>query len=160
MSIGQGDVDVTPLDMACFVASFARGETVTRPTLLHDPNRSPQHSDPIGLTPEQYGAIVDGMEKCTQPGRSHTAYFLSEIPAFGVPGVRIAGKTGTAQLPGKFNMAWFICFAPIEKPEIAVAIAIEGNEPGEFGGGRNSAPVATAILREYFAKKRAAAAGL
>jgi penicillin-binding protein 2 len=55
---------------------------------------------------------------------------------------------------GRVDEAWFICFAPIEDPTIAVAVAIEGTTPGEnFGGGREAAPVASAILRKYFEKR-------
>lgn len=57
------------------------------------------------------------------------------------------------------NIAWFICFAPVENPEIAIAVALEGDTPGEeFGGGRNAGPVASAILKKYFEKKNRAAA--
>jgi penicillin-binding protein 2 len=88
-----------------------------------------------------------------------TASFLTTIPALSVPGVRIAGKTGTAQIVtanGKVDEAWFICFAPIENPTIAIAVAVEGTTPGEtFGGGREAAPIASAILRKYFEKRNA-----
>jgi penicillin-binding protein 2 len=75
--------------------------------------------------------------------------------------VHIAGKTGTAQKRvlkdgqvGTINFAWFVCFAPADKPEIAVAVMLEGDTIGEsFGGGLNSAPVANLILRKYFEKR-------
>jgi penicillin-binding protein 2 len=160
MSIGQGDVQVTPIDLACFAASLARGENWTRPTLIHDPNRPAQHTEPIGLSGSQRAAILKGMEECTQEGG--TASFLTTLEAYQVPGVRIAGKTGTAQInspQGKVDEAWFICFAPLENPKIAIAVAIEGTTPGEtFGGGRESAPVASAVLRKYFEKHPTAAA--
>jgi penicillin-binding protein 2 len=165
MAIGQGDVGVTPLDMACFAASLARGETVTVPTLLHDPNRPAQHSEPIGLTPAQYSAILDGMEGCVTRG---TAAKIFAMPAFQIPGVKIAGKTGTAQqevykdgkLAGTVDVAWFIGFAPADHPQIAWAIAIEGDTLGEgFGGAQYAGPVADAILKKYFEKKNRPAAG-
>jgi penicillin-binding protein 2 len=153
MSIGQGFVSVTPLGMACFAASVARGETLTRPTLLHEPGRARQRTEPIGLSPAQRAALLDGMEGCTTEG---TAKVITLVDALRVPGVRIAGKTGTAQVvtaKGKVDVAWFICFAPIEHPRIALAIAIEGDKPGEnFAGGLYAAPVASAILRKYFEK--------
>ena len=157
MSIGQGYVLVTPLEMACFAASVARGEVYTKPTLIHDPDRAPQHSEPIGLTPAQRAALLAGMEGCTNYG---TARFLS-LPGMRIPGVRIAGKTGTAQKRvaqdgkvGTINCAWFICFAPLERPEIAIAVMIEGETLGEnFGGGAYAMPVAHAILKKYFEKK-------
>jgi penicillin-binding protein 2 len=159
MSIGQGDVQVTPLMLACFAASFARGEVWTRPTLIHDPRRPDQHTERIGLSESQRAAILQGMEECTTTG---TAKYLTTLEALRLPGLRIAGKTGTAQImspQGKVDEAWFICFAPLENPEIAIAVAIEGTTPGEnFGGGREAAPVASAVLRKYFEKKRAGVA--
>jgi penicillin-binding protein 2 len=151
MSIGQGYVLQNPLNMACFAASVARGETVTKPTLIHSPDAPAQHSEPIGLTSAQRAALLAGMEGCTTHG---TASILTTLPSLRIPGVRIAGKTGTAQIPGKKNAAWFICFAPLERPEIAVAVMLEGDTPGEnFGGGRYAGPVADAILKKYFEKK-------
>ncbi len=159
MAIGQGFVLATPLQMACFTASVARGEVHTQPTLVHVPNRPPQHTEPIGLTPEQRLAIFEGMEACTLPPKG-TARFMTTLEMQKVPGIRIAGKTGTAQVStkaGMINIAWFICFAPIEKPEIAIAVALEGDTPGEeFGGGRASSPIASAILKKYFEKKNRA----
>jgi penicillin-binding protein 2 len=158
MSIGQGYVGETPLTMACFAASFARGETWTKPTLIHEANRPDQHTEPIGLSDSQREAILSGMEKCTIEG---TAKYLTTIEELRVPGVRIAGKTGTAQVirpKGKADEAWFICFAPLDNPEIAIAIAVDG-PPGEnFGGGREAAPIASAILKKYFEKKHSAVA--
>jgi penicillin-binding protein 2 len=77
-----------------------------------------------------------------------------DLPGARIPGVTIAGKTGTAQVPGRKNVAWFICFAPSRNPEIAMAVAVEGDTPGEdFYGGAYAAPVASAVLRKYFQKK-------
>ncbi len=98
------------------------------------------------------------MERCTAPGKEHTAYPLSTVPALEVPGVKICGKTGTAQLPGRLDEAWFICFAPRENPEIAVAVAIQGDKPGEgYGGGMEAAPVAAASSAEVLRRNQAIA---
>lgn len=151
MSIGQGYVLESPLNMACFTASFARDEFVTIPTLVHRADAPTQRGEKIGLTPAQRATIIEGMEACTIYGTANTLTTLEELK---IPGVRIAGKTGTAQIPGKKNAAWFICFAPLEKPEIAIAVMLEGDTPGEnFGGGRYAAPIASAILKKYFEKK-------
>jgi penicillin-binding protein 2 len=140
--------------MACFAASLARKETFTQPTLEHRAEPRAQHTESIGLTAAQYSAVLDGMEGCVTHG---TAAQILNLPEYKIPGVRIVGKTGTATLPGKLNMAWFICFAPKEKPEIAVAVAIQSDTPGEtFAGGRYAAPVAVDILKKYFEKKRSA----
>jgi penicillin-binding protein 2 len=159
MSIGQGFVGETPLVMACFAASFARDEVWTKPTLLHDPNRPTQHTERTGLSVSQRAAILKGMLGCTTDPQG-TARYLN-LPAYRVPGVDVAGKTGTAQITrptGKIDEAWFICFAPIDKPQIAVAVAVDG-PPGEsFGGGAAASPIASAVLKKYFEKKHAAVA--
>jgi penicillin-binding protein 2 len=155
MAIGQGAIVVTPLQMACFAASVARDEVWTQPTIIHDPNRPRQHNEPIGLSRAQRETLIQAMEQVTLTG---TARILTEgrlLPK--IPGLRIGGKTGTAQVPsskGILNIAWFIGFAPIENPQIAIAIAIEGDTPGEeTGGGLYAAPVAHAILKAWAEKK-------
>jgi len=161
-SIGQGFLLVTPLQMACFAASVARNELYTTPTLIHRDRAPTQHNPPIGLSDHERDTIVEGMIGATTYG---TASLITKGP-YKVPGVNIAGKTGTAQkdvyedgkLQGKINIAWFICFAPAENPEIAIAVALEGDTVGEtYGGGVNAAPVANAIIRKYFEKKNAPA---
>lgn len=149
VSIGQGDLALTPLQMACLVASLARGETLTRPTLLHQntPSNRPQPVD--GIAPSARAAILTGMEAVTNTGTGR----ILQTPRFRVPGLRIAGKTGTAQkatAQGILNFAWFVGFVPIENPQIAVAVLVEGDTPGEdVAGGRYAAPVAGAIFRAW-----------
>jgi penicillin-binding protein 2 len=155
MAIGQGDVQLSPLQMACFAASVARNQTFTQPTLEHHAVPRIQKNESIGLTNAQYTAILDGMEGCITHG---TAAATFKIPDLQIPGVRVVGKTGTAQYGNKLNVAWFIGFAPREKPEIAVAVAIVSDTPGEnFAGGLYSAPVAAKIMKKYFEKKRSSA---
>lgn len=158
-SIGQGFVLVSPLQMACFMASFARRETLTHPTILHDPNRARQKTAPIGISVPDYAAIVEGMEQCTNTG---TGKLLTHYPAGNgklehLEGLRVAGKTGTAQAPspkGMINLAWFICFAPIEDPKVAIAIMVEGDTPGEeTGGGRYAVPIAYDMLKTWWQKE-------
>lgn len=150
-AIGQGDLLVTPLQMAAFVASFSRGEVHTDVTMLHDPNRPPQKSSTIGLPRSDLAAITHGMEQCVLTGSARTI----SLPRIRIPDLRIAGKTGTAQMPGNLTVGWFICFAPIENPQIAIAVAVEGDTPGEdAGGGAIAAPVAHAILKKWWEKKK------
>lgn len=157
MSIGQGYVLVSPLQMACFAASVARNEVYTQPTLIHRDDAPTQHTESIGLTPAQRSALIEGMVGATTYG---TAKKLN-LDILKIPGVRIAGKTGTAQKQvtkdgktGNINFAWFICFAPADNPEIAMAVMLEGETIGEnFGGGDNSAPIAATVLKKYFEKK-------
>jgi len=160
-AIGQGFLDVTPLQMAAFTASFARGQTRTMPTLIHDPKHQPQRTEAIGLPAAFYDEIVRGMEQCTVTG---TAKILTTLPAMRIPGLRIAGKTGTAQKQtpaGTINFAWFICFAPVERPQIAIVVMVEGDTPGEeTGGGRYAVPIAQAVLKTWWEKQSRPAAPL
>ncbi len=156
-SIGQGYVLVSPLQMACFTASVARNEVHTPPTLVHRPDAPTLKTESIGLTPAQRSALIEGMVQTVTDG---TAGALN-IDRFKIPGVRLAGKTGTAQKvvtkdgkTGIINYAWFICFAPADNPEIAMAVMLEGDTIGEtFGGGRNAGPVAATVIKKYFENK-------
>jgi penicillin-binding protein 2 len=156
-AIGQGALQVTPLQMACLVASIARQQTRTRPTLLHDPEANAakvnEGGETLGLTPDEYALLIDGMEHCVSapPPEGGTAYATVHAA---LPNIRIAGKTGTAQRPsyGKdLTIAWFVGFAPIDHPRIAVAVAVESTEVGQnYWGGAIAGPVAAAMLKEYF----------
>lgn len=159
LSIGQGFLRVTPLQMADFMSSFARGEARTRPTILRVPQpEATRDLAPRALTRPERGAldlpphlvalVTDGMELAVERGTGRLAR---------INGIRIAGKTGTAQvqaLGGTLNMAWFIGFAPVENPEIAIAVVIEGRELDvEFAGGRKAAPVARTVFETHFMKQ-------
>lgn len=152
LAIGQGYLRCSPLQLACAVASLARRETLTVPTLRRDPARQPagdRAPEPLGLADADYAALVAGMRAVVETGIGRDAQ---------VPGVSIAGKSGTAQVDqahGRTNVAWFVAFAPVEKPEIAVAVALEGDEVGEeFAGAEHAAPVVREILAAYFEGKR------
>jgi penicillin-binding protein 2 len=153
ISIGQGFVAVTPLQMATVTASIARGQLHTKPTLIHDPNHPTQTTAPIGLTAKQSATLLEGMEGTVTRGSAN----LLQLPMLRIPNLRIAGKTGTAQVrtqKGTLNLAWFVCFAPADKPEIAICAMIEGDTPDEtYAGGRYAAPVAQAILKKWKEKK-------
>ncbi len=152
LSIGQGYLKVTPLQMACFAASFARGETRTRPTLRYDQARDYRTINhgggPIPITKVEYQMIVDGMEQATQIGSARLAR---------IPGIRIASKTGTPQVVVKgetLSFGAFIAFAPVEDPQIALAIFVEAtSREDRYSGGLTAAPIGQAILKAYFEKK-------
>ncbi len=159
-AIGQSALGITPLQMACFTASVARGETITHPTILHDPEHPRQRTEPLGLTPHHYAALIEGMRRCVETG---TGRKLIQSP-FNLQAHKIAGKTGTAQQDvyeggqnkGRTNFAWFIGFAPYDNPEIAIAVILEGGSPGDtFGGSTYAVPVAGYIFQKYFEKKAA-----
>jgi penicillin-binding protein 2 len=150
-SIGQGFLRYSPLQAACAIASLARRETLTVPTLLHQPGRHPSGDrppEPLGLAERDYAALIDGMQAVILIGIGRDAQ---------VPGVSMAGKSGTAQVrrkDGMTNIAWFVAFAPVERPEIAVAVALEGDRPGEeFAGAAHAAPVVREIVGAWSDKR-------
>lgn len=148
-AIGQGFLLVTPLQMATVIASIARGETRTRPTLLalsaEDAKRVDHAGEPIGLNPTQRAELWEGMERVVGPDGTGR---LVRIDGF-----RIAGKTGTADFRAHgqdVNLAWFVGFAPVENPQIAVAVMVEGTRASDsFHGGSTAGPVAKDIFLEF-----------
>jgi penicillin-binding protein 2 len=136
--------------MACFLSSFARNEVWTQPTILHDPHRPTQHTEPIGLTAAQHAIILRGMQEVISH-EGGTVHKLRHVPGSDIPGVTLAGKTGTATMPDHTDAAWFVCLAPADDPRIAVAVVIKGETAGEeFGGAAHAYPVALAMLNAYF----------
>ena len=155
MAIGQGFIQVTPLQMACFMCSLARGETRTKPTLIHQQNAPTQKTEPIGVSDAYYKALVEGMRRVVS-GEKGSARFSR------IEGMQYAGKTGTAQFrtaKGTIELAWFVGFAPVENPEVAFAVIVESDTPDDsFAGGRYAAPIAKYMLEKWHDKKLAAQA--
>ncbi len=149
-SIGQGYMLQTPLQMACMTASFARKQTRTRASIIHDPMRDVSGSyhggEKLNLSPEGYNAIVKGMMGAVEYGTCRRAK---------VDGVNVAAKSGTAEVrvEGRpLALAWMVAFAPADNPQIAIAVMIPGEEPGEVGGGKTAGPVVKAVFEKYFSK--------
>ncbi len=148
-AIGQGFLLVTPLQMATVIASIARGETRTQPTLraLSDQEaRQVNHGgEPIGLTESQRAALWEGMERVIGP--DGTGRLVQ------IDGLRVAGKTGTADFRAhgeEVNLAWFVGFAPVENPQIAVAVMVEGTKASDsYHGGSTAGPVAKDIFLKF-----------
>ena len=154
MSIGQGYLLSTPLQMATFTASFAKREIRTHPTLIKNENSFEEHnsekspSKPIGLSDKQYNAIVKGMNMAASNGG--TARRIQ------IPGIPIAAKTGSAEFTSQskeLTVAWTIAFAPVDDPQIALAVMVEGEEPDDnYSGGKTATPIARDVLKTYFNK--------
>lgn len=148
-AIGQGFLLVTPLQMATVMASIARGETRTQPTLralTAGAAAQVRHGgEPIGLTLEQRAELWEGMERVVGP--DGTGRLIQ------IEGLRIAGKTGTADFRAhgeNVNLAWFIGTAPVENPQIAVVVMVEGTSSSDrFHGGSTAGPVAKDIFLEF-----------
>ncbi len=147
-AIGQGGLRQSPLQMACFAAALATKQKVFEPTLILGKKTS-RKTTPIGLNEHKYNAIIDGMHLATLNGTAKRCQ---------IKGINIAGKTGTAQWRNhnmKLSLAWFIGFAPVEKPKVAVAVLVEGVIPQDhIQGGLTAAPIAKQMLEEYFSNQK------
>jgi peptidoglycan glycosyltransferase len=147
--IGQGDVTATPLQMAMVSAAIANHGTLMQPYLI-DTIRDPdlevvQRTEPTAIRDAVSRTTADGlrdmMVNTVQNGSGTAAQ---------IPGVQVAGKTGTAQTaPGVAPHAWFTAFAPADDPQIALAIIVENGGDLNQGatGGRLAAPMARQILQ-------------
>ena len=147
-AIGQQDVAANPLQMALVAAAIANDGVEMQPRLVteaRDPSgrviaefQPREFSRP--LSPENAAALTQMMVGVVEGGTGTAAQ---------IPGVTVAGKTGTAQHgEGEDPHAWFVCFAPAEAPQIAVAvIVLDGGSLGsEATGGQVAAPIARAVL--------------
>jgi peptidoglycan glycosyltransferase len=148
-AIGQFDVRATPLQMAMVAAGIANGGEVMRPYLVREvqaPDLSRlDTAEPevfrTATTPEVARQVGELMELVVTEGSGRAGQ---------IPGVRVAGKTGTAQQgEGEPPHAWFVAFAPADDPQVAVAVVVE--DGGSFGseatGGRVAAPIARDVMR-------------
>jgi peptidoglycan glycosyltransferase len=154
-AIGQRDVRATPLQMALVAAGVANGGWVMSPYLVSDVFDSDgevtSRTEPVGwrqaMSPATAEVLADLMERVVTSGTGSRA---------AVPGVRIAGKTGTAEVPGQSPHAWFIGFGPVEATpgtaQIAVAVLVEsgGNLGENATGGTAAAPIAQRVLAAFF----------
>ncbi len=130
--IGQGAMVVTPLHVAMWTSVVAGGGELWQPRLLAT-------TEPVKL-----GRIVSESAARELGGYMREAVTRGTGKNAEVPGLRVCGKTGTAQAPNGPDHAWFTCFAPQDNPQIVVTVLVER---GGFGGA-TAAPIAKAILEE------------
>jgi penicillin-binding protein 2 len=171
LGIGQGDLLATPLQMAAVAATIANRGKVVRPKMLMSGDPSIDEmigvDEPlqiVGISEEDWENMVDSMEDVVHRGGkgfrgngTAWAYIGQKI------GYRMAGKSGTSQVveinqgevydEGKLSEfrrkhAWFIAFAPVDNPTIAVAVLVENGG----GGSSVAAPVAKAVIDAHLAK--------
>ena len=146
-AIGQRDVRATPLEMALVAAAIANDGIIMEPSLvshIFDAEGDViSENEPAllqrAVSPSSADIISDLMERVVASGTGTRAT---------VPNVRVAGKTGTAETGVGPPHVWFIGFAPVEQPTIALAVLVEsGGEAGENAtGGSVAAPIAQEIL--------------
>ncbi len=154
-AIGQRDVLATPLQMALTAGAIANGGEIMVPYLVQEIFNAEgvveESTEPVvwlrATSPGASAALTDLMEGVVTSGTGRRA---------SVSGVRVAGKTGTAEVPDSAPHAWFIGFGPVdpgpEDPQIAIAVLIEsGGDAGEAAtGGTVAAPIAQLMFAEFF----------
>jgi peptidoglycan glycosyltransferase len=148
-AIGQFDVRVTPLQMAMVAAGVASGGDVMRPHLVKEV-QSPDFSVLEVPEPDVLSTAVSGEVAAELTRMMELVVASGSGKKAQIEGVRVAGKTGTAQhAKGRPPHAWFIGFAPADDPKVAVAVVVEdgGNLGAEATGGALSAPVAADVMR-------------
>ncbi|HEX3463204.1 MAG TPA: penicillin-binding protein 2 [Candidatus Elarobacter sp.] len=147
LGFGQASLLVTPMRMALIGATIAHDGTTPRPYLVRQ------------IAGSETG-IATRPETIAQPISADTAHEVRDLmiqvvkrgtgTAAQLPGVTVAGKTGTATNPHGRSHAWFVAFAPAEAPRVAVAVVVEN-----VGyGGTYAAPIAREVLRVALARSR------
>lgn len=119
LGIGQGDVLVTPLQLAVATAAIADGRYLRQPHFV----RGEHSMKELDIAVEHMRAVRDGMRAAVTEG---SARQLDSLP------IAVAGKTGTAQIGGTEDThAWFTSFAPYESPEIVITVLLERGGEGD-----------------------------
>ncbi len=144
---GQGETFVTPLQMALVAACVANEGRLVAPRLVRERvtsegRRIPSPVTELGqiLSPDAARAIGEAMVRAVNGrlGRQFTS-------GAQVPGVTVAGKSGTAELDAGAPHSWFIGFLPAEDPELVVAVVVERGGRGA----ERAAPIAGTLFRTY-----------
>jgi penicillin-binding protein 2 len=140
LAIGQGEILVTPLQLALMMAEVSRDGRPLRPHLVQGVRGVPEYRPDRPLqtgvvaAPAVWRAVQTGLERVVNTGTATRAR---------VPGIRVAGKTGTAQNPHGRDHALFACYAPADHPTLALAIVVENVGHGST----YAAPVAGLVIR-------------
>jgi penicillin-binding protein 2 len=151
VAIGQGDVLVTPLQIAMVMSAVANGGTIYRPQLVHhtgligeEPSWTfqPEVMGQLPVSEENLAVIQESLRRVTTEPAGTAEYRLGNML------IAAAGKTGTAQAPGEtaYPHAWFAGYYPADDPEIAVVVLVEN---GGQGSGV-AAPIFRRIIEEYY----------
>ncbi len=153
IGIGQGGLQVTPLEMAMVAAAVANGGRLMVPHLTD------RIVDPDGRTSRTIAPAVRA--QVMKPSTAQAvAQMMTHVVGEGtgtaaaLNGIQVAGKTGTAQIDIMQNVTqpWFIAFAPVQNPKVAIAATIERSQGG-FGG-TVAAPIAKAVIQTLLAEGR------
>ncbi|KIH98978.1 peptidoglycan glycosyltransferase [Streptomonospora alba] len=142
--IGQANIESTPLQMAMVASGVANGGDVMKPYLV-DSVQNSNLEEVKAAQPEVFSeAISSGTaEDLTQMMIAVTEGDEASGPAGAIPGMQVAGKTGTAETATGPTHNWFISFAPVDDPQVAVAVVVEN---GGESGGTLAAPIAKEMM--------------
>ena len=145
-SIGQSDHLFTPIQLANYVATLANGGTRYKLHLIKEVKsgvnsktiykNEPEIIEKIEISDENYKAIIEGMQAVSETGTASNVFAGYPIP--------VGGKTGTASVPTGTANALFVAVAPLDNPQIAIAIVVEHG-----GHGNYVAPIAKNIISYY-----------
>jgi penicillin-binding protein 2 len=147
LGIGQGELGITPLQMANIMCIMANRGYYYVPHILKsigDKKLVPHHYDEKNYTlveKRYFDIMVDGMEQVVAAGTGHIAKYDDTT--------HICGKTGTAQNPHGDNHSVFVAFAPKDHPKIAIAVLVEN----AGYGAEWAAPIASLIIEKYLTRK-------
>ncbi len=142
MAIGQGELGITPMQMANITATIANRGYYYIPHIVKEIQGSDSiaarfyKKNYVGVDSIYFPPVIDGMELVVKSGTATRAY---------LPSIEICGKTGTAENPHGEDHSIFIAFAPKEKPKIAIAVYVEN----AGYGGTWAAPIASLMIEKY-----------
>jgi len=149
LAVGQGDLLTTPLQVANMMAAIANGGTLYQPHLVMRISGTPHEEEQVFTSSERgqvpiseanLQVIRDGLDRVTS-GEGGTARYAFEGAAF-----TSAGKTGTAETPEEKPHAWFAGYAPVEAPQIVVAVVVENSGEGSVF----AAPICRQVMEAFF----------
>lgn len=157
MAIGQGEVEITPLQIVRLTAAIANGGSLYRPQLLKQTGildeisytLTPDVNGNLNIKPEIITLVKEGMCQVTTEAYGTAEFVFRDSP---LQDIGVCGKTGTAQdLPRPTTHAWFTAYAPRDNPEIAITVMIENAGVGVSGEGSvMAAPIVKEALEYYF----------
>ena len=153
MAIGQGMLTVTPLQMACVAGAIATGRLV-RPHFKKTVRESVDRGS-LPFSASQLRVVREGMTAVVNDRLGSGVKGGDGVVDACSNRVEVAGKTGTAEVGAgerRRKNTWFIAFAPVSAPEVAVALVVEDGE----SGGSTAAPKVAGVLREYFRDRKPA----
>ncbi|PJJ79869.1 penicillin-binding protein 2 [Mucilaginibacter auburnensis] len=142
LSIGQGEVESTPLQLANIECIIANQGFYYLPHLVKSIGNNPviKHEytvrHEVGVKPQYFAQVIDGMQNVVEYGTARGSR---------IPGINMVGKTGTVQNNRGANHSVFVAYAPRENPKIAIAVVVENSGDG----GRWAAPIASFIVEKY-----------